>query len=94
MEKIFLPPWLPWCVLILIMMVCPNLPYEQQHLIENTYFAGITPPPKEPTMTSIMELSDPIVDQLCTWYVLRFHFPMLTITGQTLLFPYEPLMSQ
>lgn len=51
-----------------IMLVCLNLPYEQQHLIENTYFAGITPPPKEPTMTSITELSNPIVDQLCAWY--------------------------
>ena len=26
--------------------------------------------------------------------MLRFHFPMLTITGQTLLFLYEPLTSQ
>lgn len=51
-----------------IILVCLNLPYELQHLIENTYFAGITPPPKEPTMTSITQLSDPIIDQLCTWY--------------------------
>lgn len=51
-----------------IMLVCLNLPYELQHLIENTYFAGITPTPKERTMTSVNELSDPIVHQLCAWY--------------------------
>ena len=51
-----------------IMLVCLNLPYELQHLIENTYFTGITPPPKEPTMTSVNELSDPIVHQLHAWY--------------------------
>ena len=31
--------------------------------------------------------------ELCST-LLRFHFPMLTILGQTLLFPFEPLMSQ
>ena len=35
-----------------------------------------------------------IVHHLTGRAMLRFHFPMLTITGQTLLFPYEPLMSQ
>ena len=29
-----------------------------------------------------------------TRQLLRFHFPMPTITGQTPLFPYEPLISQ
>ncbi|KAF7336362.1 hypothetical protein MVEN_02184700 [Mycena venus] len=46
-----------------IIAVCLNLPYEMWHLEENTYFAGITPPPKEPTVTTITALSDPVVDQ-------------------------------
>jgi hypothetical protein len=46
------------------MLVCLNLPYELQHLVENTFFAGITPPPKEPSVTTITVLSDPIVDGL------------------------------
>jgi hypothetical protein len=47
-----------------IMLFCLNLPYELQHLPENTFFAGITPPPKEPTMITITAVSDPIVDHL------------------------------
>lgn len=47
-----------------IMMFCLNLPYELQHLPENTFFAGITPPPKEPTMTTITAVVDPIIDHL------------------------------
>jgi hypothetical protein len=47
-----------------IMLVCLNLPYELQHLVENTFFAGITPPPKEPSVTTITAVSDPIVDCL------------------------------
>src|SRR6266508_1516021 len=47
-----------------ILMFCLNLPYELQFLPENTFFAGITPPPKEPTITTIMALADPIVDGL------------------------------
>jgi len=47
-----------------IMMFCLNLPYELQQLPENTFFAGITPPPKEPTVTTITALADPVVDQL------------------------------
>lgn len=46
------------------MMFCLNLPPDIQHLPENTFFAGITPPPKEPTMVTITALSDPIVEQL------------------------------
>ncbi|KAF8954558.1 hypothetical protein BDZ97DRAFT_1766045 [Flammula alnicola] len=34
------------------------------HLPENTFFAGITPPPKEPTMTTITAVADPVVDRL------------------------------
>jgi hypothetical protein len=43
---------------------CFNLPYELQRSVENTFFAGITPPPKEPSVTTIQALSDPIIDQL------------------------------
>ena len=46
------------------MLFCLNLPYELQHLPENPFFAGITPPPKEPTMITITAVSDPIVDHL------------------------------
>src|ERR1700730_10715456 len=47
-----------------IMLFCLNLPYELQHLPENTFFAGITPGPKEPTVTTINATTDPIVSQL------------------------------
>ena len=47
-----------------IILICLNLPYELQHLVENTFFAGITPPPKEPSVTTITAVSDPIVDRL------------------------------
>ena len=51
------------------MFFCLNLPYELQHLIGNTFFAGITPGPKEPNVTTINAVSDPIVDQLDTlWH--------------------------
>lgn len=46
-----------------IMAFCLNLPLELQHLVENTFFVGITPPPKEPTVTTINALSDPVMDQ-------------------------------
>nr|GAT42542.1 predicted protein [Mycena chlorophos] len=46
-----------------IMFFCLNLPFEMQHEIDNTFFAGITPPP-EPTMTTINALTNPIVQQL------------------------------
>jgi hypothetical protein len=41
-----------------------NLPYELQHLHENTYFVGITPPPHELSVVMITHLSDPVVDDL------------------------------
>ena len=47
-----------------IMLICLNLPYELQYLVENTFFAGITPPPKEPSVITITAVSDPIVDCL------------------------------
>ena len=47
-----------------IMLFCLNLPYEHQHLVENTFFAGITPPPKEPNVTTITAISDPIIEHL------------------------------
>ena len=49
---------------ISIMLICLNLPYELRHSVENTFFAGITPPPKEPTVTTITAVSNPIVDHL------------------------------
>lgn len=59
-----------------IMMFCLNLPSEPQRLPENTFFAGITPPPKEPTSTTITAVSDPIIDQFeAMWQgrVIRTH---------------------
>jgi len=47
-----------------IMMFCLNLPYELQCLPQYTFFAGITPPPHEPSVTTITALSDSIVDHL------------------------------
>lgn len=47
-----------------IMLFCLNLPYELQRLPENIFFAGITPPPKEPTVTTISAVNDPIIDHL------------------------------
>ena len=47
-----------------IMLFCLNLPYELQHLVENTFFAGITPGPKKPNVTTITAVSDPIIDHL------------------------------
>lgn len=47
-----------------IMMFCLNLPPDIQHLPENTFFAGITPPPKEPNMVTISAVADPIIDRL------------------------------
>ncbi|KAF7367760.1 hypothetical protein MSAN_00840000 [Mycena sanguinolenta] len=46
-----------------IIAVCLNLPYEMWHLPENAFFAGMTPPPKEPTVTTINALNDPIMAQ-------------------------------
>lgn len=51
-----------------IMLFCLNLPHELQHLVENTFFAGITPPPKEPTMTTINALTDPVIERLAVMY--------------------------
>ena len=59
-----------------IMLICLNLPYELQHLVENTFFAGITPPPKEPSVTTITAVSDPIVDRLQALFhgkIIRTH---------------------
>jgi len=41
-----------------------NLPYHLRYQPENTYFAGITPPLYEPSITTITALLDPIVEQL------------------------------
>ncbi|KAF4616061.1 hypothetical protein D9613_006378 [Agrocybe pediades] len=47
-----------------IIMFCLNLPHDLQHRPENVFIAGITPPPYEPSVTSITAVSDPIVDRL------------------------------
>lgn len=59
-----------------IMLFCLNLPYELQHKPENTFFAGITPPPKEPTVITITAVSDPVVKCLRAMYhgkLIRTH---------------------
>lgn len=59
-----------------IMLFCLNLPHEQQHFIDNTFFAGITPPPREPTVTTITAVSDPVIDRLRDMYngkLIRTH---------------------
>lgn len=59
-----------------IMLFCLNLPYNLQHLVENTFFVGITPPPKEPTVTTITAVSDPVVERLQAMYhgkLIRTH---------------------
>ncbi|TFK20878.1 hypothetical protein FA15DRAFT_707718 [Coprinopsis marcescibilis] len=51
-----------------IMFFCLNLPSHLQHHPEYMYFAGIMPPPKEPTMETITAVSDLIIDQFkCMW---------------------------
>ncbi|EKM75724.1 hypothetical protein AGABI1DRAFT_102734 [Agaricus bisporus var. burnettii JB137-S8] len=52
-----------------IIMFCLNLPYHCRHRPEYTFFAGITPPPHEPTVTTISSLLDPIVGELQELYV-------------------------
>jgi hypothetical protein len=54
-----------------IMLFCLNLPPELRHLPENTFFAGLTPPPFEPNVVTITATQDPIVDQLEELYVGR-----------------------
>jgi hypothetical protein len=55
-----------------IILVCLNLPYELQHLPENTFFAGITPPPHEPTVVTITAVSDPVIDQFVEmWHGMK-----------------------
>lgn len=51
-----------------IMMFCLNLPYHLRHKPENTFFAGITPPPHEPSVTTITSLLDPLVAQFREYY--------------------------
>jgi hypothetical protein len=62
-----------------IIFFCLNLPYELQHLTENTFFAGITPGPREPTVTTITAVSDPIVDRFeVMWHgktIKTHHYP-------------------
>jgi hypothetical protein len=54
-----------------IMLFCLNLPYELAHAEENTFFAGLTPPPFEPNIVTITAVQDPVVDELETMYLGR-----------------------
>jgi hypothetical protein len=62
-----------------IILVCLNLPYELQHLAENSFFAGITPPPHEPTVVTITAVSDPVIDQFIEMWngakIKTYHHP-------------------
>jgi len=51
-----------------IMMFCLNLPHHLHHKPQNTFFAGITPSPHEPLVTTITALLNPIIDQLCHFH--------------------------
>ncbi|EPQ53349.1 hypothetical protein GLOTRDRAFT_46026 [Gloeophyllum trabeum ATCC 11539] len=51
-----------------IMLFCLNLPEHLQWAPENTFFAGITPPPNEPSVTTITHIVDPVIDQLADFY--------------------------
>jgi len=51
-----------------IMMFYLNLPYHLRHKPQNIFFAGITPPPHKPSVTTITALLDPIIDQLRHFY--------------------------
>ncbi|EPQ53429.1 hypothetical protein GLOTRDRAFT_44744 [Gloeophyllum trabeum ATCC 11539] len=63
-----------------IMLFCMNLPEHLQWLPENTFFAGITPPPNEPTVTTITNIADPVIDQLAEFYtgkkIPTYRYPM------------------
>jgi len=50
------------------MTFCLNLPYHLQYQLENIYFTRITPPPYEPSITTITALLDLIVKQLQHFY--------------------------
>ncbi|KZV88234.1 hypothetical protein EXIGLDRAFT_619625, partial [Exidia glandulosa HHB12029] len=47
-----------------IMLCCLNLPPELRYLPENVYFAGMTPGPFEPSVTTITNVLERIVDGL------------------------------
>jgi hypothetical protein len=46
-----------------IMMCCLNLPPHLRHLPENTFFAGLTPPPNLPDIVTITGVQDPVILQ-------------------------------
>jgi len=73
-----------------IMIFCLNLSYHLQHQPENTYFARITPPPYEPSVTTITALLDPIIKQLQHFYhgqVIRTYRHQAGITKRVVLLP-------
>jgi hypothetical protein len=73
-----------------IIFFCLNLPYHLQHLPENTYFAGITPPPKEPSVKVMTQLSNPIItffEQFWEGIRVRTHRHPLGITKKGAVLP-------
>jgi len=70
-----------------IMMFCLNHLWYQP---ENIYFAGIIPPPYEPSVTTITALLDPIVEQLQHFYyrqVICTYWHQARITKKVVLLP-------
>lgn len=51
-----------------IMMFCLNLPPELRHKPENIFVAGMTPPGKEPTVVTITNVANPVIEQLVPFY--------------------------
>ena len=45
-----------------IVFYCLNLPPDLRYCHENTFIAGLTPPPNPPTMITISHVIDPVVD--------------------------------
>lgn len=73
-----------------IVMFCLNLLYNLQYQPENTYFAGITSPPYEPSVTTITALLDPIVEQLQHFYhgqVIHIYWHQAGIMKRVVLLP-------
>lgn len=47
-----------------IILVCPNLPPDLRFKTEYLFFAGIIPGPSEPTVTTLNNILDPLVDEV------------------------------
>jgi hypothetical protein len=62
-----------------VMLVCLNLPSELRLKVENTFFLGLFPGPREPDVVTVSHVSDPVISQLVnlwTGKVIRsYKFP-------------------